>query len=738
MFLDYEAHGWKLCAIEIGKKAPVYEGWNVSPMPSESIDALGNGAGLLHALSGTCALDLDNLTAARPWLAERGVDVDALMAAPDAVMISSGRVGRAKLLYRIKKPMRTFKPKESGLELRCATAAGVSVQDVLPPTIHPDTKKPYEWVYGDLVDGHWSKLPNIPANLYALWSELADALPSGAAVESKPQDTPLETVRKAIMQYIVLNKKDVNNYDDWIEIGMRLHKQTSGAAEGLEVWDKWSSAGKTYKNISDLKLHWTSFHSDGAATVGMDRLIAELPATADEFPIEDTAPAEDDPDSEAAKVAVKKTEKRKAALDLLQSELIFVRSAEKYFNTKRHTIVGNVAIEAEYTPRMPAKCNPVKLLKMSPTKTIVDKLGFHPGEGTTFADADGDTYANTYRNRLPEPIEPMTDERETIEWLFDRIDDPVFREYLIQFYGHVVQYPGLKIKSAPLIWSDTQGNGKTTLVRVIPSLLVGPQYSREVNSSLLSSDFNDYLLSAWHVNLNEFRAGSRGERETISKKVESWIADPVIPLHQKGLAAVTIPNHLFVTSSSNADDAAAITNQDRKWAIHELRAGPMTEAEQRRVYGFLGNQKRAAAVLRHYFLNVDTAGFNPNARAPETAARAEMVEASISSDLECMVTAWEQGLGPFERDIVLNSEVMAYVHKNSPSRPNSRRVGKILSRAPFNGTVKQFRDGARVFRTVILRNKDRWLGAVGRDAAEALARGAEFDVEHADEVDLLS
>jgi hypothetical protein len=63
-FTDYEsAGGWALCAIEPGQKAPRYSGWNMAAMPAESIDALGNGAGLLHSLSKTCAIDIDDLTA---------------------------------------------------------------------------------------------------------------------------------------------------------------------------------------------------------------------------------------------------------------------------------------------------------------------------------------------------------------------------------------------------------------------------------------------------------------------------------------------------------------------------------------------------------------------------------------------------------------------------------------------------------------------------------------------------
>jgi putative DNA primase/helicase len=113
-FADYEAHGWRLCAIEPGKKGPIYDGWNTAAMPAEAIEALGGGVGLLHSLSGTCAIDLDDLTAARTWWADHGVDIDALIDSPDSVHVRSGRAGRDKLLYRLAKPLRTLKPKGSG------------------------------------------------------------------------------------------------------------------------------------------------------------------------------------------------------------------------------------------------------------------------------------------------------------------------------------------------------------------------------------------------------------------------------------------------------------------------------------------------------------------------------------------------------------------------------------------------------------------------------------------------
>ena len=91
-FGEYVAHGWSICAIDRGKKAPTTNGWNTKPVPADAADGL-DGAGLLHALSGTAALDIDDIQSARPWLAERGVDLDALLADDRAVTIDSGRHG---------------------------------------------------------------------------------------------------------------------------------------------------------------------------------------------------------------------------------------------------------------------------------------------------------------------------------------------------------------------------------------------------------------------------------------------------------------------------------------------------------------------------------------------------------------------------------------------------------------------------------------------------------------------
>lgn len=173
----YIEAGFALLPIPHGLKGPQRAGWNRREAVITTIEqaqAQLNGScniGLAHAYSDptTCATDIDNLEKARAWLAERGVDLDALLNAPDAVRILSPREGSAKLIYQLQRPMPSvvIKGPDGGtiLEFRCASKDGLTVQDVLPPSIHP-IGLPYT------LDGDVTKMSAIPEALFDVWQRV--------------------------------------------------------------------------------------------------------------------------------------------------------------------------------------------------------------------------------------------------------------------------------------------------------------------------------------------------------------------------------------------------------------------------------------------------------------------------------------------------------------------------------------------------------------------------------------
>jgi putative DNA primase/helicase len=198
--------GLTLVPIPSGQKRPTHKSWNHRTNVIDSTDYAsqldGMNVGLAHAFctpNPTCALDVDDLIQATKWLSERGIDLTELQNAPDAVGIVSGKVNSFKLIYKLPNEIKVLPSKAitgpSGnmmLEFRCATKKGLTVQDVLPPSIHPSGSQ-YRWVGA----GSILNLPTLPACLLKLWLQLLN-------VKRRKQDSTVsiatpETPRQVAM-----------------------------------------------------------------------------------------------------------------------------------------------------------------------------------------------------------------------------------------------------------------------------------------------------------------------------------------------------------------------------------------------------------------------------------------------------------------------------------------------------------------------------------------------------------
>jgi hypothetical protein len=168
----YQSMGWALVPIPAGSKAPTAWGWQTrATSPDYWASNPTHNMGLLHQLSGTTAVDIDHVENTRLIFEELGIDYDAIMASAPRIV---GRLDRGKALFRAPSgidlttrkiswpsrddPRRT----EVVFELRAG-----AVQDVLPPSIHPDTGNQYRWEGPSIQDG----LPELPAPLLMLWKE---------------------------------------------------------------------------------------------------------------------------------------------------------------------------------------------------------------------------------------------------------------------------------------------------------------------------------------------------------------------------------------------------------------------------------------------------------------------------------------------------------------------------------------------------------------------------------------
>lgn len=739
-FADYTQHGWALCAIPPGTKGPRDKGWQKEENAIRDPGRYMLGAGLCHAWSGTCALDIDNYEVARDWLADQGVNLDSLLMAPDAVQISSGRPGRAKLLYAIPSPLPSMKTApfqahsaKSGkmetytaLDFRCATADGLTMQDVLPPSIHPETGMPYAWVYGDEITGHWSNPPMIPAELLEVWQASVDvSVPSGTTSVMAPVGADFDEIRK-----LLSHQNPDEAYNDWLKVGLRVHHETKGSMEGLALWDEWSRGSAKYKGIEDLEPHWRSFRYDAKNPLTLGGLRRDAVAAPEEFEIVE-APAE----TEQTKDPDYGTDTRPEAIirALLEPRLVFVAGQDCYYDlgARGEAWLSDRGVRHMFCPHMPTVIrtgkagkpdkvltpDPVEHLKNSKSKTVCDAIGLHPGQSRLYSE-DGIRYVNRYVEHPIEMLKPKPFEIEAFRFIWGRMKDPVFRNWLMKFYAHALQKPGVKIQSAPLLFGAETGTGKNTLMNEIPQLLYGARWVKLMTGNVLGGQFNDKLGEAWWLYLEELRTGSnKAERMQVANKMKSWITDSFIEVHPKGLKPFDIRNRIQVTATSNFSDAVQLDNNDRRWGVCEME-DPLSERESLDLYTFLRGD-RAPGVLRYLFMNESLVGFSPTARAPVTTGKRAMISAGLGAWESSMIERMVAREAPFDREVFQ----LRTVHEQmSGSAPVSVHVlARMLKSAPFH--CRLLPNGSK-YKLWAWTNQDSWARATEGERASHMETGA--------------
>ncbi|MBT5271068.1 MAG: hypothetical protein HOL70_16655 [Candidatus Marinimicrobia bacterium] len=253
---EYQKANFQLLPIRHKTKEPTGQGVGFTK-PDYRFEPGGlcgsEGLGIIHARSGTMALDIDNWKESTDSLHLLGIDLEGLYNAPAAVTINSGVQNRGKLLYRMPKglilPRKTLKDSNNKdmLDFRCG-----GCYDVLPPSTHPSGES-YKW--GGL--GSWKRLPAIPIELLDYWKEL---------VRDKRELVLTDRARKTSQ---TVNYEDIDNAlyyipadcarDEWIRVGMALHSIGDGSY-AFGIWDVWSSKGEgKYPGRGELIRQWNSF-----------------------------------------------------------------------------------------------------------------------------------------------------------------------------------------------------------------------------------------------------------------------------------------------------------------------------------------------------------------------------------------------------------------------------------------------------------------------------------------------
>ncbi|MCH7333468.1 phage/plasmid primase, P4 family [Acinetobacter modestus] len=290
------ANHYMIIPIKQGMKRPVMDEWQNVRLTAIDVPKYANqGVGILTGQGPfpICAVDIDVTDAE---LAEKFADW-----CRDNLGVSCERIGRAPkilLVYRAEEPdwgksisAWFADPTEIDKPFKQMQKQRIEIlgrgQQFVAYHIHPDTKKPYEWVdyFGGLAEFPADSLPVITKEQVVEAVQMFEQMAEehglmrvknsksrvGALTSSELDDDEdflmnttatigwsLEDAKK-YLGYI-----DNEDYETWLRVGMSMHHEFSASDDALQLWNDWSATASNYTSFEDIEYRWNSFEQTGS------------------------------------------------------------------------------------------------------------------------------------------------------------------------------------------------------------------------------------------------------------------------------------------------------------------------------------------------------------------------------------------------------------------------------------------------------------------------------------------
>lgn len=208
----YIRNGFCIVKIPPRQKFPAHDGWNQPGGYFTDPDAAqayfqknpNDNIGVVLGPSRLCSLDIDHADHSRMLFSEFGVDIDDLAANNPTVV---GNPARFRVMFAVPDGVDLARhsinwPDEGGATTKHTVfefRAGL-VQDVLPPSIHPDTGQPYTWRTTPKQAGGVKPLPDVLLAMWLNWDvfkpqaeQVCPWAPKQEAKHNKPRSRQVDT-----------------------------------------------------------------------------------------------------------------------------------------------------------------------------------------------------------------------------------------------------------------------------------------------------------------------------------------------------------------------------------------------------------------------------------------------------------------------------------------------------------------------------------------------------------------
>jgi len=349
-----------------------------------------------------------------------------------------------------------------------------------------------------------------------------------------------------------------------------------------------------------------------------------------------------------------------------------------------------------------------------PLRAEASRLVYSPGSDR-MVDDDGPVPAlNIWRGWGCAPVKgDVSLWKELLDHLFTGAD-PEDRKYFERWCAYPIQNPGVKMYVAAVMFGIMHGTGKS-LVGYMLGKIYGRNFS-EISKDDLTGGNYDWAEAKQFVLGDEVTGSSKRDINDMLKKL---ITQEKFRVNIKYVPTFELMDMINYYFTSNHPDAFFMEDNERRYYIHEVKVGPMSEEFYSKFDEWMKRGEGPSALF-YYLQNLDLGDFNPHAPARKTQARARMI-ADTKSDLGEWVarlladpeSVLRVGNIPLDKDLFTNHELFPLYDPDQRTNTTANGLGRELRRSgmplAYDGNPLPGPDGPG--RYYIVRNKAKWATA---------------------------
>ena len=186
-------------------------------------------------------------------------------------------------------------------------------------------------------------------------------------------------------------------------------------------------------------------------------------------------------------------------------------------------------------------------------------------------------------------------------------------EYLIKYFAHIIQFPGI-LPGTGIILNSPQGYGKNIFCDNFGYKILG-------FASTLSTANAERFVGRWRNVMGKFigiyNEASCKDTFGLEGKLKELITEPMLDWEEKGKAQVSIRSFIRIVTLSNKDNPIQIEVSDRRWQVIEITGQAQTKEYFDRLGNAFNNDAKILGFV-NYLKKIDLSKWNAQRDRVET------------------------------------------------------------------------------------------------------------------------